>query len=236
MVKARQKTIRVFEFEEGTLDEIKAYTLKHAELLRNYYFSFKDELLATINDEGLKKLLSSMNMQYLEFKDIKEEESDDGLSLFDDECYKDDLDIDPAFDETKILDSLKKAALLKEESDDVESISDSTITRNADTLVINRHVRSGEEIFSAGDCVIHGNVHSGASVTCMGSLSILGKKCEGNINCDGDVLILRNIFIGRVTFQGNILNKEDVEAINLNSNLKMLRLNQRLEITELNPL
>ncbi|PAF44613.1 hypothetical protein [Helicobacter sp. 11S02629-2] len=233
MVKARQKTIRVFEFEEGTLDEIKAYTLKHAELLKNYYFSFKDELLESINDDNLKKLLSSMNMQYLEFKEVKNEEVDDGLSLFEDE----DIDTYPAFDETKILDSLKKAALLKQEGnleDDVESSA--AIEEGADTVVINRHVRSGEEVFAAGDCVIRGNIHSGASVTCMGSLSILGKKCEGNINCDGDVLILRNIFIGRVTFQGNILNKEDLERINQNSELKMLRFNQKLEITELNPL
>ncbi len=81
--------------------------------------------------------------------------------------------------------------------------------------VISRTIRSGEEIRSEGSLIICLNVHHGARIDARGDLIIFG-RCEGQIECGGEYLILKSIYSSQIIFSGQIFSPAMIEQINQN--------------------
>lgn len=94
----------------------------------------------------------------------------------------------------------------KLESKNVESKKIESKTQ-ANTLVLNRTIRSGEEIIAKGDLTIFGRINSGAHIQSGGNLQIFG-TISGNVFCDGEYMILGEVSEGNVLFGGEIVDKE----------------------------
>ena len=57
---------------------------------------------------------------------------------------------------------------------------------------ITRLVRSGESIVNSGDILVFNRVNSGAMLTSQSNICIFG-ECNGDVQCDGEFLILSKI-------------------------------------------
>lgn len=67
-----------------------------------------------------------------------------------------------------------------------------------------RTIRSGESISHEGDLLICGNINDGAFIHTGGSLAIYG-MIEGDIECDGEQLVLSKYRRGKISFQGEVI-------------------------------
>lgn len=62
-------------------------------------------------------------------------------------------------------------------------------------------IRSGVEISSDDSIVIFNRVNSGAKINTKQNIFIFG-KCDGDVKCDGEYMILSQIANGKVLFNG----------------------------------
>lgn len=72
------------------------------------------------------------------------------------------------------------------------------------TTFIQKVVRSGSYITSKGDIAIFNRVNSASKIIGDGNIFIFG-KCEGDVECNGDFLVLTTITKGKILFQGEII-------------------------------
>ncbi|NHA60445.1 septum site-determining protein MinC [Helicobacter pylori] len=92
------------------------------------------------------------------------------------------------------------------------------------TTIYERHIRSGEEIYSANHLIFLGNIHNGAKIISEGCVSVYG-VCEGAIVCFGEYLILKEVKSARIVFQNKILSLKEVEPLLVNKNIKIITKN-----------
>lgn len=62
-------------------------------------------------------------------------------------------------------------------------------------------IRSGKEISGEGDIVVFNRVNSGANIKSSKNVFVFG-KCDGNISCNGEYMVLSKIAKGKILFQG----------------------------------
>lgn len=179
MVKTRQKSFRAFVFVEGEVEETIAYIDKNLGFLERFLLIFAYSL------KGEYEPLHS----YLIAKGLKFVESSKGMRL--------DLE-----SKTSNVISLKKGAerIVATRQKEMEK------QMPANTLVLHRTIRSGEEIITKGDVTIFGRINSGAHIQSGGNVQIFG-EIGGNVFCDGEYMILGQVGEGNVLFQGEILDK-----------------------------
>ncbi len=79
------------------------------------------------------------------------------------------------------------------------------------TRLVEKPIRSGEEIIHEGDVTIFGRVNSAARVIAEGNVEIYG-LIDGLVQCDGDYMIIKDIGKGHVIFNGDILNSDDFDG------------------------
>ncbi|RUM67454.1 MAG: hypothetical protein DSZ06_01150 [Sulfurospirillum sp.] len=97
-----------------------------------------------------------------------------------------------------------------------------------DTMALYTPIRSGSIIESDKDITIFGRVNSGAKVICGGNLTIFG-TIDGVVECEGEYMVLKDIGKGFAIFNGDILEKEEI-----NGSLKRVRyLDGELNIEEI---
>lgn len=92
------------------------------------------------------------------------------------------------------------------------------------TAIYERHIRSGEEIYSANHLIFLGNIHNGAKIISEGCVSVYG-VCEGAIVCFGECLILKEVKSAQIVFQNKILSLKEVERLLVNKNIKIITKN-----------
>ncbi|PUD48699.1 septum site-determining protein MinC [Helicobacter pylori] len=92
------------------------------------------------------------------------------------------------------------------------------------TTIYERHIRSGEEIYSANHLIFLGNIHNGAKIISEGCVSVYG-VCEGAIVCFGECLILKEVESAQIVFQNQILSLKEVERLLVNKNIKIITKN-----------
>ncbi len=92
------------------------------------------------------------------------------------------------------------------------------------TTIYERHIRSGEEIYSANHLIFLGNIHNGAKIISEGCVSVYG-VCEGAIVCFGEHLILKEVKSSQIVFQNKILSLKEVERLLVNKNIKIITKN-----------
>ncbi|GAA8211321.1 septum site-determining protein MinC [Helicobacter pylori] len=92
------------------------------------------------------------------------------------------------------------------------------------TTIYERHIRSGEEIYSANHLIFLGNIHNGAKIISEGCVSVYG-VCEGAIMCFGECLILKEVKSAQIVFQNKIFSLKEVERLLVNKNIKIITKN-----------
>jgi septum site-determining protein MinC len=80
-----------------------------------------------------------------------------------------------------------------------------------ETLLLQRPVRSGEEIVHAGDVTIFGRVNSASKVLVEGNVEIYG-AIDGLVQCDGEYMVVKELGKGHIIFNGDILEREDFDG------------------------
>ncbi|MGD9595915.1 septum site-determining protein MinC [Wolinella succinogenes] len=196
MVQAKQKNLRVFEFEETPKEDLIPYIQKNAVLLRGFMLIFKgaldEEVRAFLQSEGLNFLDSSIQLP------LKSRESSGEI---------------PSKNITTPAPLEESGSKGKEHS-------------RSSTLCLRRTIRSGEEIVTSGDVTIFGRINSGAiiraegnvqvfgeihgAIECEGEYMILGKIGQGSVLFGGEILdpslfhgSLKQVFLeeGRVSIK-----------------------------------
>lgn len=69
------------------------------------------------------------------------------------------------------------------------------------TQVFTELIRSGKEISSESDIIVFNRVNSGANIKSTKNVFVFG-KCDGNIDCRGDYMVLSKIAKGKILFKG----------------------------------
>ncbi|CAJ99923.1 septum site-determining protein MinC [Helicobacter acinonychis] len=101
------------------------------------------------------------------------------------------------------------------------------------TMIYERNIRSGEEIYSANHLIFLGNIHNGAKIVSEGCVSVYG-VCEGAIMCFGECLILKEVKSAQIVFQNKILSLKEIERLLVNKNIKIITKNDDImEIKEI---
>lgn len=114
----------------------------------------------------------------------------------------------------------------------IKTMSIKEETNHSKTTIYERHIRSGEEIYSANHLIFLGNIHNGAKIISEGCVSVYG-VCEGAIVCFGECLILKEVKSAQIVFQNKILSLKEVERLLVNKNIKIITKNDdMLDIKE----
>ena len=79
--------------------------------------------------------------------------------------------------------------------------------RSSGLKIVNSIVRSGQEIVTNGDLLILNRVNSGAMIKAEGNL-IATKVIEGNIECNGNFMLINASKKANVIFNGIMLNQD----------------------------
>lgn len=70
--------------------------------------------------------------------------------------------------------------------------------------IINRLIRTGEEINNKGDIIILNKVNSASKISSDGNICIYG-RCNGDIVCNGEYMILPKQASGKIIFRGDLI-------------------------------
>ncbi|WP_164866486.1 septum site-determining protein MinC [Helicobacter pylori] len=121
-----------------------------------------------------------------------------------------------------------KTMSLKEETESLKEETNHSKPNHSKTepktTIYERHIRSGEEIYSANHLIFLGNIHNGAKIISEGCVSVYG-VCEGAIVCFGECLILKEVKSAQIVFQNKILSLKEVERLLVNKNIKIITKN-----------
>lgn len=181
MIKAKQKTLRIFDIEISSEEDFFAYMEKNLVLLKEFLLLLHGEITPKIS-------------QYLDANNI--------CFMKAEECsIKFNVKPSPAATMPKAEPSVE----IDQKKITIPSQEDDTITPEK-TLLIDKTIRSGEEITSDGDVTIFGRVNSAAKVIVGGNASIFG-TIDGLVQCDGEYMIVKDLDKGHVIFNGDIIEK-----------------------------
>lgn len=199
MAKINQTTIRIFHFlPSNTDEELKVFITKNKPLLQNYLLVFEK-----ISDD-LRTFLETCDIDFIQNKHLKLNSSKNPP--------KTPIKVSTNAESSHIAtpqtttESTLKSTLLKIQDSLYNTNKDSpTISNdNLQTKCIKKLVRSGEILSNKGDIVIFNRVNSASMIKSDNNILIFG-DCEGDIECNGEFLILGNITKGKIVFQGEII-------------------------------
>ncbi len=182
-MKAKQKTIRIFELDVEDESHFFDYMEKNIILLKDYFLLIHGTLTPK-----MKEYLEEKGTCFKEAKSCRLKISSKSESI----KKNDTIEKIPASDAPKKI-------LLPQEEEERE--------QESTTLLYEKPIRSGEEIIHEGDMTIFGRVNSAAKVLCSGNVQVFG-RVDGLVQCDGEYMIAKEIGNGYIVFNGDILEKE----------------------------
>ena len=206
-MKAKQKNLRIFYLEIDGEEEFFKYMDKNFILLKDYFLMIDGETTPKIID-------------FLEEKKA---------------CYK--LAKNCNIRKSSKTNIGSKNAIIRNSSSQSGTEGKKSITfeeyQNSSscekTLLINKPVRSGEEIIHQGDVTVFGRVNSAAKVICSGNAKVYG-VVDGLIQCDGDYMVVKDLGQkGFIIFNGDILERSDFDG-NLK---KVIKTKEGIEIKDI---
>lgn len=184
MVKAKQKNLRVFEIRTDDSEELAKYLEKNAPLFRDFLLLFPDAV-----EEIIATRLGELGLCYLE-----ENRCQGRLRI-------------SASSEAKTSEPATTQEASPQLSINQNQVSAGAVTPPVATRIIDRPVRSGEEVVHEGTLVIFGRINSGAKVICSGDVHLYG-EVNGVVECQGDLLVAKQIGSGSVVLQGELLDSQ----------------------------
>jgi len=177
-MKAKQKTIRIFELEVEDEAHFFDYMEKNIVLLKDYFLLIH----GTLTDK-MKAYLEDMGT-----------------------CFKE-ADTCHLKTSSKSKDSETHDIMPQEPVAIIPFPDEEDETTSTNTLLFQKPIRSGEEIVHDGDITIFGRVNSAAKVLCSGNVRVFD-RVDGLVQCDGEYMIAKEIGKGHIIFNGDILDKE----------------------------
>lgn len=199
MPKIEQRNLQVFFVpKDNDFDELERFITKNKAMLKLYLLIVEDL------NPPLKELLDKYEIDYIKPKNqhfgkkslIDKNISDlqKNLNLITKDSGKDSKDL------------AQKGANLANQSVDLSDSSNPNATNPANlsqikTQVFTELIRSGKEISGDGDIIVFNRVNSGANIKSSKNVFVFG-KCDGNIDCRGDFMVLSKIAKGKILFKG----------------------------------
>ncbi len=196
MPKIQQYNLQVFFIsKDNDIDELERFITKNKEMLKLYLIIVEDLT------PRLKELLEKCDIDYIKPKNQhfgKKSLIDKNIS-----DLKRDLAV-IASDSSK--DSAKKSANQANLAGNQPNPTNPNATNRADlsqikSQVFTELIRSGKEISGDSDIVVFNRVNSGANIKSSKNVFVFG-KCDGNIDCRGEYMVLSKIAKGKILFQG----------------------------------
>lgn len=205
-MKMKQKNLRIFEIECYDFDESVVYLQKNAELLFTLPLALKGATASRVCDWALSNSFCAFVAPDC-LGDIKKQPARVKTSLFDEE---------PDAELARVIN--KQPDIKTQIANDIEKIEQESKTQvetvivekpQSQRLIINRVLRSGENIQNNGDVVVFGRVNSGAKIISSGAVEIF-EEIDGLVECEGDYMIIRSIGKGSVVFKNETVKKESL--------------------------
>ncbi len=198
MPKIQQYNLQVFFIsKDNDIDELERFITKNKEMLKLYLIIVEDLT------PRLKELLEKYEIDYIKPKNQhfgKKSLIDKNIS-----DLKRDLAV-IANDSSK--DSAKKSANQPNLLTNQANLTNPNALNRADSSlsqiksqVFTELIRSGKEISGDSDIVVFNRVNSGANIKSSKNVFVFG-KCDGNIDCRGEYMVLSKIAKGKILFQG----------------------------------
>jgi len=196
MIKAKQKTIRIFDIKIENEADFFPYMDKNLILLKEYLLVLSGDITPKIT-----KYLDKNSICFITTEDCN-------LKL-----------------KSKSNNTTKSDIMAKSKSSVSNDKDQITINsqpkgkiQKVETLLIEKPIRSGEEIIHDGDITIFGRVNSAAKVIAEGNIEVYG-LIDGLVQCDGQYMIVKELGKGHIIFNGDILERDDFDG-----NLKKITL------------
>lgn len=191
MPKIQQYNLQVFFIsKDNDIDELERFITKNKEMLKLYLIIVEDLT------PRLKELLEKCDIDYIKPKNQhfgKKSLIDKNIS-----DLKRDLAM-IASDSSK--DSAKKSANQANLTANRQNQSTDSPLSQIKSQVFTELIRSGKEISGDSDIVVFNRVNSGANIKSSKNVFVFG-KCDGNIDCRGEYMVLSKIAKGKILFQG----------------------------------
>ena len=198
MPKIEQRNLQVFFVpKDNDFDELERFITKNKAMLKLYLLIVEDL------NPPLKELLDKYEIDYIKPKNqhfgkkslIDKNISDlqKNLNLITKDSGKDSKDL-----------AQKGANLANQSANLVDSNNLGANPANLSqikTQVFTELIRSGKEISGDGDIIVFNRVNSGANIKSSKNVFVFG-KCDGNIDCRGDFMVLSKIAKGKILFKG----------------------------------
>lgn len=190
----QQRNLQVFFVpKDSNFDELERFIAKNKAMLKLYLLII-EELTPQLKD-----LLEQCEIDY-----IKPKNQHFGKKSLIDKNINDlkrNLDLiakDSNANQTN--QSLNRANLSANQTNQSADLSQTNLSQ-IKTQVFTELIRSGKEISSESDIIVFNRVNSGANIKSTKNVFVFG-KCDGNIDCKGDYMVLSKITKGKILFKG----------------------------------
>lgn len=191
MLKIQQHNLQVFFIsKDNDFDELERFITKNKEMLKLYLMIVEDL------SERLKDLLEKYEIDYIEPKNPhfgKKRLIDKDISDLKQHLAMTTCDLNKNSTK-KSVNQMNPTANLANQS------TDSNLSY-IKSQVFTEIIRSGKEITGESDIVVFNRVNSGANIKSNKNVFVFG-KCDGNIDCRGEYMVLSRIAKGKILFQG----------------------------------
>ncbi len=242
MVKMRQRNLSVFEFEQGTDEEIVLYIKQNADFMKNHCLAFHNDV-----SDQLENLMKELDIIFFKvhnnniFKHSKNHhflQDNINSKEHQDTIIKKKITFN--FDDSKqvITDTIESEEISKEtlenkEHSNYEKHLEYNLKENNNfgknvinsktlpNIVFNRSIRSGENIVLQSHATFIKTINVGAFIKSQGNLHIYG-KCDGILECFGDYIIIKEFNMGRISLQGIDLEGKMLEFVRNSDKFKIL--------------
>lgn len=190
----QQRNLQVFFVpKDSNFDELERFIAKNKAMLKLYLLIIEDLT------PQLKDLLEQCEIDY-----IKPKNQHFGKKSLIDKNINDlkrNLDLiakDSNANQTN--QSPNRANLSANQTNQSADLSQTNLSQ-IKTQVFTELIRSGKEISSESDIIVFNRVNSGANIKSTKNVFVFG-KCDGNIDCKGDYMVLSKITKGKILFKG----------------------------------
>lgn len=196
MPKIEQRNLQVFFVpKDNNFDELERFITKNKAMLKLYLLIVEDL------NPPLKELLDKYEIDY-----IKPKNQHFGKKSLIDKNISDLQKNLNLITKDSSKDSKVSSANLANQSVDSSILGNPNAANPANlsqikTQVFTELIRSGKEISGEGDIIVFNRVNSGANIKSTKNVFVFG-KCDGNIDCRGDFMVLSKIAKGKILFKG----------------------------------
>lgn len=208
----KQRNMQVFIIRADTpLDEARQFIAKNHSVLKLYLLLIEEltpPLKACLDEYGLdylqpknfnfnrgERVIKQENLIYTKNAESSSNSQNLGVKIAESR-------VDSADSARKLLDSANLVDSATHTQKTAESRLDSALdSANVGIKYFKELIRSGVEIDTNSNIMIFNRVNSGAKIRTNKSVFIFG-KCDGDVNCRGEYMILSQIANGKILFNG----------------------------------